>query len=594
MAEGNAMETDVLIIGGGAAGLTAAMLLARQDVDFLLVSRHPGTSHLPKAHVLFQKTMEIFGELGIAEEIYAKGTPPDQMRYNAWYAGLAAPKGEAKGDWGRQIFRKECWGAGKTHTAWLGASPRPATNLPQITLEPIMKAHADELAPGRIRFNHCFVSLQQGEGGVAAVIEDRATGEHYIVRAKYLLGCDGGRVIGEAVGVTMEGPPKFATQISMHFSADLSEWTNDDPEVLIRVIKNPDNGDQGVLLPMGPTWGPKCEEWGVGVGNPYGDDMTDEMALVRMRALLGLPDHPMTVRRFSRWAMEGLLAPKFRVGNVFLLGDSAHRHPPTGGLGLNTAVQDAYNICWKLAAVLRGQASDALLDSYEAERLPVAKLVVETALQNTMKHFEMNGVIGFTPESTAEERWANLRKLWNGGPDNAALQRQFFELAATMRTEYDSLNITFGYTYQAGALIADGELPPLSPDDVSIYRPTTTPGATVPASDLRRYGENSSIEQLTGHGQFVLIAGEDGADWRAAAGKLATETGLPLEALTIGAKGADWIDWRFDWTKHGEISPRGAVLVRPDRFVAWRSKEASGNPYMALKRVFETLLAQPS
>jgi 2,4-dichlorophenol 6-monooxygenase len=592
VAQSNAMETDVLIIGGGAAGLTAAMLLAKQNADFLLVSRHPGTSHLPKAHVLFQKTMEIFGELGIADEVYAKGTPPQQMRYNAWCAGLAAPKGEAKGDWGRQIFRKECWGAGMTHTAWLDASPRPATNLPQITLEPIMKARADELAPGRIRFNHSFVSLQQDEGGVTAVIEERATGEQYTVRAKYLLGCDGGSVIGEAVGVTMEGPPKFITRISMHFSADLSQWTADDPEVVIRVIKNPGNGDEGVLLPMGPTWGSKCEEWSVSIGNPGDNEITDEMALARIRALLGLPDHLMTVRRFSRWAMEGLLAPKFRVGKVFLLGDSAHRHPPTGGLGLNTAVQDSYNICWKLAAVLRGHASDSLLDSYEAERLPVAKLVVDTAVQSAKKHLQINGLIGFLPELTSEERWANLHKLWDGGPENEAMRRQFFELTATMRTEYDSLNITFGYTYQAGALIADGELPPLSPDDVSIYRPTTTPGATVPASDLRRYGEITSIEQLTGHGRFALIAGEDGEEWKAAAEKVVAETGLPLDALTIGAKGADWIDWRFDWTKHGEILPRGAVLVRPDRFVAWRSKEGSGDPYTALKSVFETLLAQ--
>ena len=147
------ITVPVLIVGGGGAGLTASMLLSSYGIDSLLVSKYPGTSHLPKAHALHQKKLEVYRELGVAEPIYERGTPPENMAFTAWYAGVVGPTSES----GREIARLECCGNGDTDLNWMKGSPCHQANLPQIRLEPILKAHAEALGPGRIRFNHSFI-----------------------------------------------------------------------------------------------------------------------------------------------------------------------------------------------------------------------------------------------------------------------------------------------------------------------------------------------------------------------------------------------------------------------------------------------------
>src|SRR5271157_1209394 len=225
-------ETPVLIVGGGGAGLTASMLLSTLGVEHILVSALPTTSVLPKAHGLTasmllstlgvehilvsalpttsvlpkahglnQRTMEILGDVGVAEPIYAKSTPAENMRAMAWYAGFAAPDP----DFGRLIGKVECWGCGYTNLNWMQASPCRSANLPQIRLEPIMKARAEELNPGRIRFHHELIGLEQDSDGVSARIKNHDTGSEYAVRARYLLACDGGRTIARMAGIGYEG-----------------------------------------------------------------------------------------------------------------------------------------------------------------------------------------------------------------------------------------------------------------------------------------------------------------------------------------------------------------------------------------------------
>jgi 2,4-dichlorophenol 6-monooxygenase len=535
------ITVPVLIVGGGGAGLTASMLLSSYGVDSLLVSRYPGTSHLPKAHVLQQKTMEVYRELGVAEPIYERGTPPENMAFTAWYAGIAGPTSK----YGREIARLECWGKGDTDPNWMKGSPCRQANLPQIRLEPILKAHAEALGPGRIRFNHSFISLEQDSEGVTALIEDRADGHQYTVRARYLLGCDGGRVVGKQIGVQMEGPQELASEVSIHFSADLSPWLRD-PEVLIRWLINPDIGDplSGVLVPMGPDyWGPQSEEWVFHLqfltGDPRAFD--DAAVMQQMGRVLGIPDFHPKVHLISRWEMEGIVASRLRVGHVFLLGDSAHRHPPTGGLGLNTAVGDAYNLCWKIVAALRGQASDKLLDTYEQERKPVGARAVQRSLENFMNHLTTGHVLGMALDKTPEENWEIMRRLWS--------------------------------------------------DEVHVYEPSTRPGSTLPHAWLHRLGQRKALCDLAGHGQFLLITKEGGEGWIQAAAHIAQEQGLPLSAISVNPFSGDWLDSRFDWLRQREVSSEGAVLVRPDRYIAWRSFGASENPRAALEEALGQVLS---
>ena len=583
------LTVPVLIVGGG-AGLTASMLLSSYGIDSLLVSRYPNTSHLPKAHVLNQHTMEIYREVGVADTIYARGTPAESMAYTAWYAGLAGPREE----YGREIARLECWGNGYKDPNWVKSSPCAQTNLPQIRLEPILKAHAETLGPDRIRFNHSFVSLEQDDEGVTAVIEDRADGHLYTVRARYLLGCDGGRIVGKQVGVEMEGPREMASNVSIHLSADFSPWARDE-DVLIRWLLNPDIGDplSGVLVPMGPDhWGPHSEEWVFHLQFMPGDSRAFDDAAVKeqMRRVLGIPDFEPKIHLISRWALDGVLANRLRVGHVFLLGDAAHRHPPTGGLGLNTAVQDSYNLCWKLAVVLHGQASDDLLETYEQERKPVGARAVQRSLENWINHRNTSEVLGMSPEKTPEENWQLLRQIWSEEPATRATRLRFEEAIASQQMEFYEQNTEYGYTYASSAIVPDNIPAPQPIDDVHVYEPSTRPGNPLPHAWLQRLGQRKALCDLAGHGHFLLIAGEEGEAWCQAAAQIAQEQGLPLKALRVGSLAGDWLDLRFDWLRQRDISATGAVLVRPDRFVAWRSRDASANPRADLEKALTQVL----
>lgn len=584
------ITVPVLIVGGGGAGLTASMLLSEYGVDSLLVSQYPGTSHLPKAHVLHQRTMEIYRELGVADPIYERGTPLKALSYTAWYAGLAGPTP----DYGREIAKLECWGNGYEDPNWVRASPCAQTNLPQIRLEPILKAHAEALGPNRIRFNHRFLSLEQDDAGVTAVIEDRADGHQYTVRARYLLGCDGGRTVGKQIGIEMQGPKNMASNVSVHMSADLSQWARD-PDVLLRWLINPDLGDplSGVLVPMGPDhWGPNSEEWVFHLIFLPGDEgaFDDNIVMQRMRLVLGLPDFNPKVHLISRWWLEGILASQLRVGNVFLLGDAAHRHPPTGGLGLNTSVHDAYNLCWKIVAVLRNQASDTLLDTYEQERKPVGARAVQRSLENWMNHPAISAVLGLSPKQAPEENWERMRLLWSDEPGGEAARLRFEQAIATQQMEFYEQNVEYGYKYDSTAIVPDGTPAPVLIDDVHVYEPSTRPGSVLPHAWLQRLGKRVALADLAGHGNFLLIAGEEGEDWCRAAQEIAYKQNLPLQAIRIGASTGDWLDLRFDWLRQREISSKGAVLVRPDHHIAWRSLGTSAHPRATLKQALSQVL----
>lgn len=583
------LDIDVLIVGGGASGLTSSLLLSSYGISTLLVSKYAETSTVPKAHLLSIKTMEMFRELGVEDEIRAKGTPRENMRYAGWYAGL----GGHTEDHGREIARLGAWGRGYEDADWRGASETAYANLMQSRLEPLLKARAETVAPGTIRFNHDFKSLEEDATGVTATIEDRATGETYRVRARYLLACDGGRVIGPQLGVEMEGDLAIATNVSIHFSADLSPWARD-PDVLIRTILNPDVGVPCVLVPVGPSdWGPKSQQWVIHFISFAGDHKSydKEEALAAARAGLGLPDFDPEIHIINRWPLDIVVASKFRVGRTFILGDAAHRMPPSGGHGLNTAVQDCYNLCWKLAAVLRGDADDALLDSYEVERRPVAQRTVASAIANWQNARAFVAALDFTPDRTAEERWQSLRTIWDGeGLEADAARRRARDGLTSNLTTYNHLNINYGYRYDAGAIVPDGSVPPEPLDPVQVYRPTTIPGASVPRAIIEDLHGATALADRLGHGRFVLIAGEEGSEWCHAAARVAAARGVALDCMTIGLSECDALDMRREWLRAREFGASGAILVRPDRFIAWRAMAMSEDPAATLANVFDRVL----
>jgi len=573
----NETSVDVLIIGGGGAGLTASALLSKLGVNHLLVSSLPTTSILPKAHVLNQKTMEILEDIGVADAIAARSTPPAQMAAMGWYAGFAGDHPDA----GRCIAKIESWGAGGENAMWRSASSRVSLNLPQIRLEPLLKARAEDLGPGSVRFHHEVTDLEQDADGVTARVANRDHGSDYTVRARYVIGADGGRTVPKLVGIGYEGMGVLANTATVHVSADFSRWARD-PEVLIRWIWSPTLATLAVLVPMGPdTWGPGSEEWVYHLSYP--DDrlasMSDAEVEAEMRTALGIGDHPMHIHKMTRWKVEGVLAEKFRAGRVFLAGDAAHRHPPTGGLGLTSAVQDVHNLCWKLAAVLSGKAGDALLDTYEAERRPTDARNIQRSLENSFAHFQMRETFGLAPNVSEVDNWKQLRRLFSGLSEDAAYRAAALRAIRNMTMESSELNVEYGYRYESAAIVPDGTCEPASVDEVRSYEPSARPGSPLPHAWIDdEAGRRQPIKNLVGMDRFLLIAGEDGHAWCDAARAVASATGVAVDTVRIGHVDGELFDPRLSWTRARGISREGAVLVRPDRFIGWRSHGIASDP----------------
>jgi 2,4-dichlorophenol 6-monooxygenase len=532
---------------------------------------------LPKAHVLNQRAMEVFTDVGVADAIYARSTPAAHMSHTAWYHDVAGDE-----DAGRLIHKMECWDGGYADPAWVAASPCRQANLPQIRLEPLLRDRAEHLNPGRVRFGHELLALEQDARGVTATVRDRAGGTEYPVRADYLLGCDGGRTVGRLVGGKLDGQRDIMRSVSVHMTADLSPYLRDD-DVLIRwIVHTRYGGAFSVLVGMGPDhWGTRSEEWVFHMNYPPEAEPlfdTDEKAVAVMRERLGLPDLPLKVHVITRWRLEGVVAEATRVGRVFLVGDAAHRHPPTGGLGLTSAVHDAQNLCWKIAHVLRGTAGDALLDTYHPERLPAFARNVQRSVENALNHLRIVDELGVAPGMPPDEARRNIRRLWEQGPAGDARREQVARVMASQSMEFKEHNVELGFRAASAAIIPDGSPEPEAVDDVRVYQPDTRPGSPLPHAWVERAGARVPLRQVAPPSAFTLIAGEDGAAWCEAAREAAARRGIELVAVRVGHAEGDWLDPRLAFLRVRGFGRDGAILVRPDRVIAWRSMGGVADP----------------
>jgi 2,4-dichlorophenol 6-monooxygenase len=584
----------VLIVGGGAAGLTASMLLSQLGVDTLLVERHPGTSHLPKAHILNQRTMEIFREIGIADTIYERGCPRENMSRVAFATSLAGPSPLH----GRLIGHVDAWGGGGDIPAYEAASPCRHSNLPQLRLEPILRERAESLAPDRVRFHHEVVAVDQDPEWVTARIRDRSSRLEHTVRARYLIGADGGRTVGAAAGIQMAGPRDLVDMVSVHMTADLSGYVPD-PSVILHFFINPDGQGSmgsGVLVKMGPEhWDEHSEEWVFHMLCPPGDEASfDEDWTVReVRDSLGIPELQPRIHLVSRWRLEATLANRYRAGRVFVAGDAAHKHSPTTGLGLNSAVQDVYNLCWKLGHVLAGQAGDGLLDSYEAERRPVGRRNVERGTTTFFNHLRLDAAIGLAPGMSAEDGWARFAVLYSDTEEGRAVAGRVAEAVAGSRDEFAAHNVELIGTYTSSAVVQDGSAEPVSPDPIRVFQPDTRPGHRIPHAWLDAGGRRLSTYDVTGRGRFTLIVDAADTAWSGAAAAVAGDVGVPIDVVRIGV-GGDFADATGAWREQRHVAPDGAVLVRPDQHVGWRSPTAHPHPDVVLAEALRYILDRPA
>jgi 2-polyprenyl-6-methoxyphenol hydroxylase-like FAD-dependent oxidoreductase len=430
-------------------------------------------------------------------------------------------------------------------------SPVFKRSCPQDVLEPVLREHAEAYDSVQTNFGHRITELEQDETGVTLSWET-TSGDTGRTQAKYVIAADGPRSFSrDRVGIGMEGR-SIGQQIGIYFHADLWDLVETRPYLLYWIYNATTSG---VLISLdGRT------RWTYNFGyseNESRDDFTADRCLKILRAVIGDPAIPIEIMNVMPWRMQARIADTMTSGRVFLAGDAAHPLPPTGGQGMNTGVADVQNLTWKLNLVLRGVAPASLLDSYNIERRPVAKFNVEQSARNAVAMVK-KGLSGMLANESA--LLANLE-----GPEGAANRAKLAEGIPEQRAHFDYPGQTFGYQYESDLITPDGT--PEPEFSVTEYRPTARPGHRAPHLTL---GDNpdTSLLDLFDIGHFTLLAGPNAEGWSDTASSAAVALGLPLKAFRIGKEVEADVE---TWCQLYGISTDGAVLIRPDGHVAWRS-----------------------
>ncbi len=575
------IETDVLIVGSGPAGSASALALSTYGVRNVLVNKYRWLANTPRAHITNQRTFEVLRDLGVEAEAKALAVPQDWMGNTVFCASLA----------GEELGRIHTWGTHPARRAdYQLASPCEMGDLPQTLMEPILLGGAAARGT-RVRFDTEYLSLVQDADGVTATVQDRLDGREFQIRAKYMIGADGGRSkVAEDIGLPMEGRVGVGGSMNIVFEADLSRYVAHRPSVLYWVLQ-PGSSIGGIgmgLVRMVRPWNEWLIVWGYDINGPV-PELTDAEAVQIARNLIGDQEVPIRIKMTSLWTVNHLYATRYSDGHVFCMGDAVHRHPPSNGLGSNTSIQDAYNLAWKLALVTQGKADPSLLDSYDAERVPVGKQIVTRANKSIEEFGPIFDALGLPGTQDAARMRANMEARKATTPE-AAGQREALRRAIAAKTyEFNAHGVEMNHRYASSAVVPDGTPePPWTRDRELYYHATTWPGARLPHAWLQRRGLPVSTLDVVGHGRFTVLTGIGGEAWANAANAASACYGVEVEAHVIGP-GRELEDLFGDWAETREVGEAGCVLVRPDQHVAWRAKEAAADAGDAESRLADAL-----
>ncbi len=579
---GEHFDADVLVVGTGPTGAAAALALATYGVNIRVATKWNWLANSPRAHITNQRTLEVLRDLGVEAEATSVGTPWNLMGDTMFTTSLA----------GKEVARLRTWGTGENRIGdYLRGSPCPLLDIPQPYMEPVLVKNAAARGAD-IAFNTEYLSHTQDATSVTSTLRDRLTGRDYTVRSRFLVGADGARSrIVEELGLPVRGTMGRAATIYTLFRADLAKYVAHRPSIL-HWIMTPGAGygeiGMGTFRCVRP-WTEWIAGWGYDINGPE-PDLRPEAVLPRIREMIGDPDLEVEIETVTTWQINQAWATRYSSGRVFCGGDAVHRHPPSSGLGSNTSIQDAFNLAWKLAYVIKGWAGAGLLDSYSDERAPVGAQVVARANQSRIDYGPINEAFRTTGE--ADPVGAGLAKLVDPSPAGVAAREALAAAIEWKNTEFNAQGTELNQRYQSSAVIPDPAAgAEVFARDRGLYlQVTTRPGAKIPHVWLvDEGGRKISTLDVTGKGGFCLVTGLAGQAWAAAADKL----DLPyLTTAVIGA--AATADPYHDWYRAREIEEAGALLIRPDGYVAWRHAAAVWDDEEAahlLQEAISTLLA---
>ncbi|GHO85538.1 FAD-dependent monooxygenase [Dictyobacter formicarum] len=531
----NAEVTPVLIVGGGLVGLSTSLFLSRHGISSLLVERHPGTAIHPRAIGFTPPTMEMFRFAGIEEAIQEIEPPIPEGNNVPLLESLVGQEFDCLQEDIDSLFNDP-------------SSPARGSAIAQDMLEPVLRAQAERLG-GDLRFGTELVAFKQDVEGITATIREHKSQNTCMVRARFLVVADGSQSeTRKQLGIGQHGIGSMGTFISMIFEADLMELFR--KRHAIMCFLSNDTITVGSFVPYpGSSLRPDLFRLDVGYDADEETlaDYTEERCIQLIRAAAGIPDLPVRIKTTLSWEMNALVADRFQQERAFLVGDAARTQPPSGGLGGNTGIAEAYNLAWKLAAVLRGEAGEALLTTYDIERRPVA-------------------------DYTSEQVALLSQQRQNEGSDGITV---------------DIRVINRGYRYRVGAFVhetGDEQLPLAQYPHLWQGQPGTHAAHLM----LKHRGKPvSTLDLIASH--FVLFAGPNGQHWKEAAQNAKDVLHIPLDSYQIGTEAGDLIDTENWFCDAYGITPTGAVLVRPDGFIGWRSKGAEESKQEAQRALIGAL-----
>jgi 2,4-dichlorophenol 6-monooxygenase len=578
------VETDVLIVGSGPSGSAAALALATYGIPNIMITKYRWTANTPRAHITNQRAMEFFRDMGVDHEVAALATPHHLIGDTVFCSSIA----------GEEFGRILTWGTSpERHGDYEAASPMLNCDMPQNLLEPILVRNAT-MRGTQTRFSSEYVSLEQNEDFVTTTVLDRVTGTPYQVRSKYVIGADGARSkVAADIGLPFEGAMDIAGSMNITFRADLTALVGHRPSVLYWVVQPGANvgGIGAGLVRMVRPWDEWLIVWGYDISQP--PPTVDEAGAKEIvYQLLGSRDIDVEITGTSLWGNNEMFATELQSGRVFCVGDAVHRHPPSNGLGSNTSIQDSYNLAWKLAAVLRGQADPSLLDTYTAERAPVARQIVSRANKSSREFGGFFEALGVTSAESEAEMVAAIEERKLDTPTGRARREALRQAMELKNYEFNAHGVELGQFYTSSAVVPDGSSKPTPVRDPELYyQPSTVPGSPLPHVWVGDNMRKLSTLDLAPSTRFTVFTGVAGQKWADATEEIAARWDIPVEAVVIGP-GRPQEDLYFDWARVREIDEDGVLLVRPDKIIAWRSMGLVDDPGGALESALLSVLGR--